>query len=562
MSSDQPPTETPSPAEQLPLLALPDDWDGFSPRRGDAAQTGVTARRAQLIAGVLPDFLRRQRWFAAKGLAFDRVTIDWQAIVAGEPDGLWLQVSVPDAADQRYSLPLALCWDDERDNENDAPGIKIGAADIVARVRQQERRGILYDAFAAPSFCHRLLAVMSGQQRLSATGGRIIGTSTARLAPALALPLPVKLLAAASSNTTLSLGDRLLLKAYRRLRPGINVEQEIGRFLGDVSPYRHCAPLAGAIDYANDSGTVTPLALAQQYVANQGDAWSRTLAYLSHFIAESERSDAAPDRSHCAQLRLLTRIGQRTGELHRALAVATDDPDFDPQPIGDGELRAWSRSADEEATATLALLQARLAGLPPEQQAPARALLAARPAAALAAAIAAVSSANGMTMTRCHGDFHLGQVLIAGDDVVLIDFEGEPGRTLVQRRAKQSPWRDVAGLLRSLSYARYSALRQAPSADPATVTRREDWLKDWETRARQAFLAGYRAALPEADGEDRRAADNLLTFLLLEKALYELRYELDHRPSWLAVPLAGLLELLGAAPGRAASEVASRANSV
>ena len=180
MSSDQPPTETPSPTGQLPLLALPDDWEGFSPR-GGAALTGVAARRAQLIAGVLPDFLRRQRWFAAKGLAFDRVAIDWQAIVAGEPDSLWLQVSIPDAADQRYSLPLALAWDDERDNENNAPGSKIGAADIVARVRQQERSGILYDAFAAPSFCHHLLAVMSGQQRLSATDGRISGSSNSRI---------------------------------------------------------------------------------------------------------------------------------------------------------------------------------------------------------------------------------------------------------------------------------------------------------------------------------------------------------------------------------------------
>ena len=551
MSSDQPPTETPSPTGQLPLLALPDDWEGFAPRSGGAALTGVAARRAQLIAGVLPDFLRRQRWFAAKGLAFDRVAIDWQAIVAGEPDSLWLQVSIPDAADQRYSLPLALAWDDERDNENNAPGSKIGAADIVARVRQQARRGILYDALADPAFGHRLLAVMSGQQRLTATGGRISGTSTARLAPALAaiaLPLPLQRIAAASSNTTLALGDRLLLKAYRRLRPGINVEQEIGRFLGDVSPYRHCAPLAGAIDYADDCGTVTPLALAQRYVANQGDAWSQTLADLSHFIAESERSETSPDRSHGAPLRLLTRIGQRAGELHRALAISTGDPDFDPQPIGDAELLAWSRRADAEATATLALLQARLPGLPPEQQAPAQALLAARPAAALAAACAAVTGASGMTMTRCHGDFHLGQVLIAGDDVVIIDFEGEPGRTLAQRRAKQSPWRDVAGLLRSLSYARYSALRLAPPADPATVAQRQARLKDWETRARQAFLAGYRAALPPTDGNDRRAADNLLTFLLLEKALYELRYELDNRPQWLAVPLAGLLELLGRSP--------------
>ena len=156
-------------------------------------------------------------------------------------------------------------------------------------------------------------------------------------------------------------------------------------------------------------------------------------------------------------------------------------------------------------------------------------------------------------MTRCHGDFHLGQVLIAGDDVVIIDFEGEPGRTLAQRRAKQSPWRDVAGLLRSLSYARYSALRLAPPADAATVAQRQARLKDWETRARQAFLASYRAALPPTDGNDRRATDSLLTFLLLEKALYELRYELDNRPQWLAVPLAGLLELLGRSPdpGRA-----------
>ena len=548
MSSDQPPAATLAPAAQLPLLALPDDWDGFTPR-GGVAQIGVEARRAQLIAGVLPDFLRRQRWFAAKSLAFDRVAIDWQAIIDAEPPCLWLQVGVPAAADQRYSLPLALAW-------GDAPELAINAADIVARVRQRERRGILYDAFAAASFCRRLLAAMSGQQHLAATGGRISCTSTALLAASCAVPAPWVRIAAASSNTTLALGEHLLLKAYRRLRPGINVEQEIGRFLGDVSPYRHSAPFAGAIDYADDAGTVTPLALAQQYVANQGDAWHQTLAYLADFLADSEHHDAAPERAHRAQLRQLTRLGQRTGELHRALALRSGDPDFDPQPIGAAELRAWSRRADDEAAATLALLQARLPELPPELQAPAQALLAARPAAALANAIAAVGAASGMTMTRCHGDFHLGQVLVAGDDFVIIDFEGEPGRTLAQRRAKQSPWRDVAGLLRSLSYARFTALRSAPPADPATVARRQASLRDWETRARQAFLAGYRAALPAADAHQRRAADHLLTFLLLEKALYELRYELDNRPSWVAVPLAGLLELLGQTPCPGASDVA------
>ena len=553
MSTTPPPTATP-PAEPLPLLTLPTDWNGLVPA------SGGEARRAQLIAGVLPGFLRRQRWFAAKSLAFDRVAIDWQADVAGEPPGLWLQVSVAAADDQRYSLPLALAWDDESGAADDTREPAIGAEQIVAYVRQAGRCGILYDAFADCSFCHRLLAAMSRQRYLAATGGRICCTSTTLLAPALAAhpqPLPLQPIAAASSNTMLALGDRLLFKAYRRLRPGINVECEIGRFLADVTPYRHCAPLAGAIDYVDDAGTVTPLALVQQYVANDGDAWRHTLAELAQLLAESE----SPGRRR-ALLRLLTRLGQRTGELHRALALPSGDPDFAPQAIGDAKLRAWSAAADDEAAVTLALLQSRLPGLASAQQAAAQALLSARPRAALAAACAAVSGASGMTMMRCHGDFHLGQVLIVSDDVVIIDFEGEPGRTLAQRRAKQSPWRDVAGLLRSLSYARYSALRLAPPAGPATAARREAWLGDWEKSARRAFLAGYRAASPATDARQRRAADRLLTFFMLEKALYELRYEIDNRPSWLAVPLAGLLELLGAAPSPEAGEVAGAANSV
>ncbi|MFO1429097.1 MAG: putative maltokinase [Candidatus Competibacteraceae bacterium] len=538
------------PEMQSPVLVLSQGWQSFFPNQvNESSQAMAATLHEQLTRIVLPGFLANQRWFAAKGERIESVAIIQQAIWKGKREWLLAQAQVtsPYAGTQTYSLPLALAWE-----QDGAESLSARRADTLARVRQNDRRGILYDAFADETFCQDLLAAMGQQALVPVAGGLLKFSSTAafaRLAGDNPLRLPVRRATAASSNTTILLGDRLFLKAYRRLRAGINPELEMGRFLTEVSPYSHIVPLAGALEYQDTAGTITALAMLQGFVANQGDAWSYTLERLSRFLRDCVQRPAAIraqlDTIHEAYMQQLWTLGRRTGELHRALAKTTGDPAFDPEPIGPADLQRWVQQVYAEAAQTLDQLERHLSRLPDAQQPGAQRLLAARPAV-LARIQSLQPAAVEAVMTRYHGDYHLGQVLVAQNDFILIDFEGEPGRTLQERRRKHSPLRDVAGMLRSFNYAANSALSQVAVDQPAAATLLEPFVKDWEWGVRKAFLAGYREAVQGCPvyPEDPQAAGTLLELFLLEKAFYELRYELDNRPDWVHVPLGGLSELL------------------
>ena len=254
--------------------------------------------------------------------------------------------------------------------------------------------------------------------------------------------------------------------------------------------------------------------------------------------------EGPPDLVHGGYLALAAMLGRRTAELHRALALRTGYPSFDPEPLTAQDLQAWRLRAATDAGETLSLLERRLADLPPATQADAQALLARR--AAVLEGIEATANApaalhSGGLKTRYHGDYHLGQVLVTGNDFVLIDFEGEPGRSFEQRRAKGSPLRDVAGMLRSFNYARWAALRHMTQSTEEMV-RLDEAARDWEHHARDAFLEAYATAGTHPDLD-------LVALFELEKALYELRYELGNRVDWVQVPLQGILALVGATPG-------------
>lgn len=537
-----------SPNTQLPLLIVSDDWHNIFPERGDESSLAMAASlQAQLTGVVLPDFIVQQRWFAAKGERIDQVVISRQAIWKRKWLFLQVQVNLPRAGNQTYSLPLALAWEED--------GIETRNArqpDTLARISQNGRQGILYDALADETFCTELLEAMRQQAIFPVDGGRLkfsSSTDFARLAGECSTPLPVQRATATSSNTTLLLGDRLFLKACRRLWAGINPELEMGRFLAEVSPYEHIAPLAGALELEDTDGTLTTLVLVQGLVSSQGDGWSDTLTRLSRFLDNCRLQPDAMrrqlDTCHDEVLRQLLTLGRRTGELHCALATTSGDPAFDPQPITPADVQRWVQQTVAEAAQTLDQLERHLPRLAHDQQSNAQELLRERPAllrkikSLFPLAVKAVS-------TRYHGDFHLGQVLRVNNDFVLIDFEGEPSRPLEQRRRKHSPLRDVSGMLRSFNYAANSALAQAVAGHPASGSLLEPFVIDWERRARTAFMAGYREAVRACPAypEDPQAAARLLQHFELEKAFYELRYELDNRPDWVHVPLGGLTALL------------------
>jgi len=326
-----------------------------------------------------------------------------------------------------------------------------------------------------------------------------------------------------------------VLKILRKLTPGIHPEAEMTRYLTDAG-FANIAPLRGEVVREGKDGAPVTLMLLQGFVRNQGDGWGWTLDWLAR------AADQTSDEHHDAlsgYLSFISALGRRLGELHAVLARPSDNPAFTPEMAGEATRTAWAEGAIAQLDPALDLLEN--ADLGEEEQALADGLLARRDALKQAAYRLA-QSADGALMTRVHGDFHLGQVLVAQGDAVIVDFEGEPARTLEERRAKGSPLRDVAGLLRSLDYAAAAA---ASALSTAPAERRDALLARFREEAGAAFSAAYReveaeAPVPWAPAETR---DALLDLFLLEKAAYELRYEVANRPTWLPIPLRGLATL-------------------
>ncbi|MDB5730393.1 MAG: treS, partial [Variovorax sp.] len=438
-------------------------------------------------------------------------------------------------ADALYFLPLALAWEEQE--EERLNGLAPAA---LAKVRQQANVGVMGDAFYDEAFCRAMVQSIGAGLELPTAQGRLRFRPTAAfasLAGAGFSTLPVSRPSALSSNTVVNLDERLFLKGYRLLRPGLNPELEMGRFLTEVVAYPNCVPVAGALEYFGNDGRVMTLALVQAYVSNQGSGWDYTLGYLERFLDEVRTaSDELPPDVHGGFLALARLLGRRTAELHRALATRTGDPAFDPEAVTSEDVLAWRERARREVEGTLGLLRERMAELPPAVREDAQALLLRHGALQARLAGEGIAAGTAGPKTRYHGDYHLGQLLVTDNDFVIIDFEGEPARSFDERRAKGSPLRDVAGMLRSFNYARWSALKRVAQS-AGDLVRLDAAVRAWEKATCAAFLAGYGEGAPAVDA-------GLLALFQLEKACYELRYELNNRVDWVQVPLHGILALL------------------
>jgi maltose alpha-D-glucosyltransferase/alpha-amylase len=354
------------------------------------------------------------------------------------------------------------------------------------------------------------------------------------------------------SNTGIMFGNKLYLKGYRRLQPGINPEVEVGRFLTETSPFPNIAPVLGWIEYVRPDGKLIALALLQQYVENQGSAWTLTQDYLQRITERLFTPvDTPPDTAahevelHGFFVAMAQRLGQRVAEMHAAFAKPTSDPAFTPEGVSAEEVEQWVQRVRHDADATLDLLSQQLGHLREAHRQPAEALLA-HGATLLERLQRTAIEHPDFVKTRYHGDLHLGQVLLTGQDFLIVDFEGEPARSLQERRAKHSPLRDVAGMLRSLDYAAALAMQNNHEQPAEKRNAVEKAVRTWQTESSQAFLAGYRqtgAELPSVP-RDPQMWQELLELFLIEKALYELRYEINMRPDWVGVPLRGLLALV------------------
>ncbi len=483
----------------------------FVPPTLDVAATweavAEALRSADFEARVLPALLRESRWFGGKAHPLRNVRVleilPVGALSAGRL--ALLEANYADRPSEVYLLPLQLA---------------AAPAEAGAKTIAHMRGSVLFDAVADEAFRAALFELVLRERREGELGG-VCGVSLK--SAELALPLGSRALAAEQSNSAIVYADRFFLKLYRKPEAGENPDAELIRFLSERQKFAHVPAFCGAIEHRADSGESRTLALMVAHVPCEGDAWAFTLASMH-------------DEKYPARVR---QLGQRTAEMHLALAADRDDPAFTPEPITAEDRRALCDAARENTRQTMRLLESKLPDIPENHRGEA-AILLTREDEILDRLSAFAEYELIATKTRHHGDYHLGQVLNTGSDFVIIDFEGEPARSLAERRMKRSPLRDVAGMLRSFHYAAHAALEEN-----ATMEVR-DSAETWAVNTARIFLDAWLATAKGASfiPEDPDALKMLLDVHLLEKAIYEVAYELNHRPHWAFIPVRGISQIL------------------
>jgi maltose alpha-D-glucosyltransferase/alpha-amylase len=445
----------------------------------------------------------------------------------------------------------------------------------VCEVRSSGRNGgatsIVYDATGDASFAGAMLEVMERHHHLRGEVGEATGAVSNAyrgLKGSANGANEPRLLKVEQSNSSVAYGTQLILKLFRRIESGVSPDLEIGHFLTERAGFKHVPPLAGWLEYRVGRAEPRTMAVMHGFVHNHGDAWEFTTRELNRYFERAATrtqlvpppakplvallNDETPDQAAAdmvgAYVDAARLLGRRTAELHLALASDTADSAFAPEPFSPFQARSTYQSMRNLAGQTLRLLRSRLAAIPDEERTQATALLA-RQERISACYDALLKRKMTVMRIRGHGDLHLGQVLYTGKDFVIIDFEGEPARPLTERRRKRPALRDVAGMLRSFHYAAFGTLLEQIRGGTLGVrdfASMEPWARLWQVWTSWGFLKEYLATAGDTPLVPRERAELkvLLDAFTLDKAIYELVYELNNRPDWLGIPLHGIEQIL------------------
>ena len=508
--------------------------------------------RRDLERTILPNYLIGCRWFGAKARTIRELRIVEDPLVSPHPSGarhVLIEVNYTEGASEFYTLPLQIARD-----ENVHRISREAQQAVIAQFA--DSNAILHDATFDPTYRAEIYRIIREQRKLQARRGEIVGSATAQFAAAEDLSANSSVMRGEQSNSSILFGTQYFLKIFRKLEEGINPDVEITRFLTERAKFPNVPAFAGTLEYRSGKKTVV-LALIQSAIANEGDAWTFTLDAVGSYYDRVLSRKADLDGAGSAQLieeliggiypekaRLL---GQRTGELHRALASENDDPAFAPEPFNAMAQRSVVQSMRASLRRAFELLRKKLDDLPDAFRMEAEEVLAAEKQI-LAQERRLLEQRSAAHKIRIHGDFHLGQALHTGRDFIFLDFEGEPARPLGERKLKRSALRDVAGMMRSFQYAAYSALWQ-PAMRPEDVPFLERWADIWYREMSSTFLQSYLAATSDAPFIPRNEGDLRIALeaYLLDKAVYEIGYELNHRPDWVVIPIRGIKHILKSA---------------
>jgi len=528
-------SEEAAPDWHTPISPVLPDFVTLTTRDGRLSTALDSPEARHFKENSLSQYIDLQRWFAGKSEGVGAVKLR----KLGELNSGKHMLAVADvetgSETQSYFLPMSAAWDE--DIQTMSPRLPA----TLAKLRRTNKVGALMDGASDEEMARSLVDAMRAQLVMSGDDGKLVFTAT-DLPDAQTAGEP-RMLGAEQSNTSVAFSDKLILKLYRRLREGIQPDIEVARFLSEETDFDALPRLLGTIVWHGADETEMILASVSEYVPNQGDAWSFVTEALDREMEAREvghHSDEGP--LNVGAIDLGTLLGKRTAQMHLALASGTGP--FGTEPVNEARLATIINETRVEMSQMFDALD-------PETVSASAKEVAHQVLKQRDTIMKRIDRIAGMTPSgaecRVHGDYHLGQVLVAQNDLAIIDFEGEPSRSLAERQAKSSPLRDVAGMLRSFDYALWTSLnrRIEAGADPERTMAQ---VGEWRRATAGSFLEAWRETMGDAQTRpsDKEFENALLDLHLLRKCAYEIEYERSFRPAWIDVPLKGLLQIVEA----------------
>jgi maltose alpha-D-glucosyltransferase/alpha-amylase len=544
--------------KELPELLVPGRWDMILEGRW----------KERFERDIFPAYLRASRWFGGKARTIQQVRISRSLkleMMSSSAQLIFLEIRYIESASETYFLPLVFAAGTEAESFRDSPKA------LIAKLKTPEAEGVLVDGLYHEELRRSLVQSIARKQSIRGSDG-VMNAYASTALPKKTLPslseLPSQVMKAEQSNTSILYGSEFLLKIFRRVEEGINPDLEITRYLTEKTSYTNVPAFGGAMEYRRQEYEPLVLGILQKFIQNQGDAWSFTLhqagAYFERVLEKRiDFTTLPPLPSSLVQLstgevpeifheliggvylEMVGLLGVRTGELHLALSGERSDPKFVPEPFSILYQRSLYHSMRSLTRRVFDLLRKKVRNQSEEGKSDIEYLLA-NEKEILGRFNRLTSKKISSLKIRIHGDYHLGQVLFTGNDFVIIDFEGEPARPIGERRLKRSPFRDVAGMLRSFHYPTYSVLRNKPTIPENEIPGLEPWAEAWYRCVAGAFLKAYLMTVKTAPfvPANLDELNILLDALLMEKAVYEVGYELNNRPDWVGIPIRGIKSLL------------------
>jgi len=532
------------------------DWSSFSPALKEALE-----RRT------LHAYLTSSRWYREKSTRIRRLRIDDYGSLGPTDARSWVIVVRVDLANDRSDTYLLVL---SRASAAEAEYIvSENPTAVVCHVGAGGADGVLYDGVANPTVRTALLQLFTSRRKLRLQKGEIAvrrGRNLARLARE-ADPASSRVLKVEQSNTSILYPDTFFFKLYRKLEEGVNPDIELLQYLTEVKRFPHVPTYAGSLEYARGKKENAAAGLLISLETNQGDGWAYATSAVDRFfdnvLERSNGSEFRPpasifeggigdvphaflDLADGLFFEMMDLLGRRTGELHLALADGGSRPEFAPEAFSKLYQRSVYQSLRSQIRRTMTMVRKASKRLDDAGRELVDTFLASEQR--MLGFISRITDHKiGAEKIRVHGDYHLGQVLFTGRDFVIIDLEGEPARTLSERRLKYSAFRDVAGMIRSFHYAVSSRFLERTALRPEDRETLEPWIETWYGYTASTFLRSYLHTVNGAGfiPDDRDDAELLLNTFILEKAVYEIGYEINNRPDWLMIPLRGVDFVLG-----------------